>query len=902
MPELPTGTVTFLFSDIEGSTKLLQRLGDGYVAVLADHQRLLRQAWVDHDGVEIGTEGDSFFVAFPSALAAVGAAAQATQALAAHPWPEGGEVRVRMGLHTGTPLLTAAGYVGLDVHRAARIAAAGHGGQILLSEATRALSEHELPAGTMLRDVGTQRLKDLQRPEHLFQLVLPGLPADFPPLKALDRRAHNLPVQPTALVDREDGVASITGWLRTSEVRLVTLTGPGGTGKTRLGLQVAAELSDTFADGVWFVRLSRLTDSALVLPTIAQTLGLRETGSQPIEDVLREHMRTRHLLLLLDNFEQVVAAAAPVAELLATSPGLKVLVTSRTALHLRGEKEYLVPPLGLPSADEARHLPAPERLSQYAAVALFIERARDAKPDFQVTNAMAPAVAEICARLDGLPLALELAAAHVKLLPPPALLQRLERRLPVLTGGARDLEERQQTMRNTLAWSYSLLAADEQRLFQRLGVFVGGWTLEAAEAVCVTPEQAEPLGLNPLETLGALLDHSLIQQREEDGEARFGMLQVIREFAMEQLETSGEADAMHRAHAGYIVALLEEADSHLCQAEQLEWFGRLELERNNVRAALRWARERGEVALGLRLAAAMWGFWWQRGPFSEARSWLESLLAQEAEPSATLADVRPRALFGAGELALGQGDAAVAQTRFAAALTLAREVGDRRTAAEALGSLGILAAHQHDVQRATVCLEESLAIARELGSSRSAARALNNLGVMAYFEGAWAEAVACFEEALTLSRSQGDRFRTASCLMSLGWVATHQRDLERALALGREALTLFWALGNERRAAEALESLAMSAGAAGRGEQAARLLGATAARREIIGAPQSSALRRDTEHAVEAARAAVGEEAWASAFAAGRALSLEEAVAEALQISPQSAALPHADFTEIANQ
>jgi predicted ATPase/Tfp pilus assembly protein PilF len=798
---------------------------------------------------------------------------------------------VRIGLHTGAAALAGNHYVGLDVHRAARIAAASHGGQVLLSEATRVLAEHELPAGTTLRAVGVHRLKDLQHPEALSQLVLAGLPADFPPLKTLDRHAHNLPIQPTPLVDRTEGVASVTECLRRSEVRLVTLTGPGGTGKTRLGLHVAAELSETFADGVWLVRLSRLADPALVLPTIAQTLGLRETGSQPMEEVLREYVRTRQLLLVLDNFEQVVGAARSVAELLAMSPGLKVLVTSRTALHLRGEKEYLVPPLGLPPAAEVQYPPAPERLSQYAAVALFIERARDALPDFQVTNATAPAIAEICARLDGLPLAIELAAAKIKLLPPPALLQRLERRLPMLTGGARDLEERQQTMRNTLAWSSSLLQPEEQRLFQRLGVFVGGWTLEAAEAVCTTPAGAEPLGLDVLEGLSALVDHSLVQppmqsaESELGGEPRFGMLHVIREHALEQLRASGEEEAARRAHATRFLALAEDAGPHLYQVEQLEWLDRLERERNNVRAALGWAREHGEVELGMRLAAAMWGFWWQRGPFSEGRRWLEEFLALDAEPSAVPADIQARVHLGVGELALGQGAAETAGGELEVALALARAAGDHRTMAEALGSLGIRATHQSEVQRAAAYFEEGLAVARALGDAdtRSTARLLNNCGVLAYFQGRWAEATACFEEALELSQALGNRLRMASCLMSLGWVATHQGDLERAVILERKALTLFWELGNQRRSAEALESLAMTAGVAGEGERAAQLLGVVAALRETIGAPQSKALRKDMDQAVAAARAALGEEAWAAALAAGRALSLDEAVAEALR-------------------
>jgi predicted ATPase/class 3 adenylate cyclase len=881
---LPTGTVTFLFTDIEGSTRLLQQLGDRYAAVLGEHQQMLRTAFTAHGGVEVDTQGDSFFVAFPTAPAAVAAAAAAQHALADHAWPDGAAVRVRMGLHTGTPLVAGDHYVGLDVHRAARIAAAGHGGQVLLSASTRVLTEHDLPDGATLRDVGLHRLKDLQRPEALSQLVLPGLPADFPPLKTLDRHAHNLPIQPTALLGREDEVAQVCALLRRDAVRLVTLTGPAGVGKTRLGLQVAAELADEFADGVWFVRLSPLTDPALVLPTIAQTLGLLEAGGAPIVTLVHEYVRTRRLLFLLDNFEHVVGAAPHVAELLATSPGVKVMVTSRVVLRLRGEKELPVPSLELPP--ETTRQPQVERLSQYAAVALFLERVRDARPDFQVTNTTAPAVAAICTRLEGLPLALELAAAKVKVLPPPVLLQRLERQLPVLTGGARDLEERQQTMRATLAWSYDLLQPAAQRLFRRLAVFVGGWTLEAAEAVCAAPEGAAPLGIEVLDGLGELIDQSLVWQRDEtNGTARFGMLHVICEYALEQLEASSEAGVFRRAHFAYSLGLAEQGELELFRHDQVAWLARFGREQDNFRVALGWARDRGEVERGLRLAGALFPYWFGTSRFTEGRNWLEALLALTARlgtrGEAVSPATRAKALYAAGAAAVWQGDTERGVPLLEQSVTLARELRSY-VAGMALNALGAAALRQGDEERAVAHYEESLAQLRRVGEPAFTAIPLDNLGQIAYLRGDLERASTYLEEALALGQSAGNGGATAHTLLNLAGVARRQGGLARAAALGREALTLMHETGSRYYLTYCLETLANIVGASGQGERAARLLGAAKTLRETDGTLSWPIEQEETAAAVAKARAVLGEEAWAAAFAAGQALTLEEAVAEAL--------------------
>ena len=626
MGDLPAGTVTFLFTDIEGSTRLLQRVGEEqYSSLLVECRSLLRTAFQQHHGREVDTQGDAFFVAFARATDAVSAAIASQHALASHPWPEGVAVRVRMGLHTGEPQVAAEWYVGLDVHHAARVMSAAHGGQVLLSQTTRELVAQVLPEGVALRDLGEHRLKDLQHASHLCQLVMTGLTADFPSLKTLDNYTHNLPVQPTPFLGREKEIDAVLQLLMREDVRLLTLTGPGGTGKTRLALQVAAELSDRFAHGVFFVNLAPLSDPALVVPTIAQVLNVNDRGGQPILEILKTSLREKHLLLLLDNFEHVVQAAPALAELLVGCPRLKVLVTSRMALRIRAEQEYAVPCLILP---DPGHLPDVAALSQYEAVALFIARARAVKQDFQVTNATAPAVAEICVRLDGLPLAIELAAARIKLFPPQALLTRLGQRLSVLTGGAHDAPARQRTLRDTIAWSYQLLNEREQRLFRRLAVFVGGCTLESIESLSrEVGDEVAPL----VDDLISLIDKNLLRQSAQDGaEPRLTMLETIREFGLERLTAHGEIEATQQAFAVYHVALAEQAEPELEDVRRDEWMERLEQEYDNLRAVLEWSlvpiqgeksKQRSELCL--RLAGSLREFWIYQGLLAEGLGFIE---------------------------------------------------------------------------------------------------------------------------------------------------------------------------------------------------------------------------------------------------------------------------------------
>ena len=823
MPTLPSGTVTFLFSDIEHSTRLLQHLGDRYADVLAEYRRLLRETFQAWDGHEIDTAGDGFFAVFQRATHAVAAAVATQRAMAIHSWPEGLPVRVRIGLHTGEPTLTASGYVGLDVHRAARICAAGYGGQTLLSQTTRALVEYDLPAGVSLRDLGAHRLKDLQRPEHLYQLVIPDLLANFPPLQSLDRRAHNLPVQPTPLIGREQVSATACGLLRRADVRLLTLTGPGGTGKTRLGLQVAADLLEDFEDGVYFVPLAAIRDPALVASSIAQTLGIQEKAGQVLLDSLKESLQDQQHLLVLDNFEQVVAVAPLVAELLATCPRLKCLVTSRVVLRLSGEHEFPVPPLELP---DPRRLPAVDALSQYAAVALFIQRALAVKPDFRVDNANAPAVAEICVRLDGLPLAIELAAARIKLLPPQAMLGRLGHRLELLRGGARDVPDRHQTLRHAIAWSYDLLEASEQALFRRIAVFTRGCTLEATEVVCqaVHDPAADPgQSLEVLDGVASLVDKSLLRQQEQaSGEPRFRMLETIREYGLECLTASGEEHAIRRAHADCYLALVEAAEPALTGPEQTTWLERLETEHDNLRAALRWAEEGGEAEIGLRLAGALCQFWLMRGHLREGQEWLARLLGLAGASPYTAA--RAKALTRAGHLADNLSDYAAAHAFFAESLAIRRELGEKGSIAAALNDLGWVASHRNDFTTARTLSEESLALWRELGDKAGIATSLHNLGWVAYYQGEYAAAYALGQESLGLRRELGDKRGVAFELGGMGRTAHRQGDYRRATALLEEALAMCQDMGVKQLFAWTSSHLAEVAYDQGNDERATALL------------------------------------------------------------------------------
>ncbi len=854
MHYLPTGTVTFLFTDIEGSTRLLQQLGDRYSRVLEECRRLLRVAFQEWNGHEVDTQGDAFFVAFARATDAVSAAVDGLHALVIHPWPENVEVRVRMGLHTGEPQLSSEGYVGIDVHHAARVMSAGHGGQVLLSQTTRDLVEHQLPDGVSLRDLGEHRLKDLQRPVHLFQLVIAGLPSHFPSLKSLDAYPNNLPVQPTSLIGREWEVASLVELLRRVDIRLVTLTGPGGTGKTRLALQVAAELSDLEWRGIYFVDLAPVSDSTQVIPTIASTLGLREERSRSPLECLKEEIDQNRLLLLLDNFEQVLDAAVRVSELLVACPQLKIMVTSRAVLRVRAEREFAVPTLRLP---DSAQMPDLEALLQYEAIVLFVQRTQAVVPEFRLTDMNAPAVVEIVRRLDGLPLAIELAAARMKLLSPEALLARLNQPLQVLTSGVRDVAARQQTLRNTIAWSYNLLDAQERALFRRLSDFVGGCTLGAIEAVYGALGNATGL---ILDIVDSLVDKSLLQLREpgKGEEPRFAMLETIREYGLELLVASGELESVREAHAMYFLELSERADLDLSASDSPERLDRLEQEHDNLRAAMHWSLEDIErrEQIALRMGGALRSFWYVRGYLSEGLDFLERAMMGSDEVEEP---TRAAALYAAARLYEARGDYDRAEPflvkslvlyrelgnpeRIAYALHLQadiawrrgildmarslaeeslavfRELGDRGAIASLLLHLGALAADQGEYARARDLLEESLAINRELGDKGNIPDSLFNLARAYFFSGSELGAArVLLEESLSLFRQLSDKESIGYCLCLLGLLTLEQGDVTTARSLVEQSVALF----KERRQAHgmALSTSAMATVIAAQGDNA----------------------------------------------------------------------------------
>jgi predicted ATPase/class 3 adenylate cyclase len=867
MRELPTGTVTFLFTDIEGSTKLARRLGDRWPEVLEEHHAILRTAIRDHGGIDIRTEGDAFFAVFASAVDAVAACADAQRGLAAHAWPEDGRPRVRMGMHTGEGRLSGEEYVGLDVHRAARIAAAGHGGQILISDATKALAGHTIPDWVTMRDLGQHRLKDFDEPGRIHQVVVEGVPADFPPIRTLEV-ATNLPTQLSTLIGRERELSAIT--TLTDQHRLVTLTGPGGTGKTRLAVDAARRTRDAFPDGVFFVDLSPVSDPRLLPNTVAATLRLREEGGRPVAEIISEHLRDRTVLLVLDNFEQILPGAGVVATLLRDAPRLRTLVTSRAPLGLSGEQEFPVPPLELPGPDAEVSV-----LRQSEAVSLFAQRAAAVDPAFSLTDETLRIVAQICARLDGLPLAIELAASWTRVLAPGAILDRLDHRLPLLVGGPADAPERQRTLGATIAWSYDLLDESAATFFRHLSVFAGGWSLAISEDI-VNP--ATVLG-ETVTLLELLMQHSLIRREPDDGEERFRMLETIREFAAERSEELGEAKDLRRRHAARFLELAEEAEGHLMGKDQLHWLGILSREHDNVRAALTWAIDGGNGETGLRLASALWRFWQVRGHLDEGRRWIDAVLALPG--TETHSSARARCLNALGGIAYWQTDLDTALSAYAESLRISREAGDQAVMAESLYNLGTTKGVAGDLDAAQALVEESLAIRRDLGDRRGEAWSIWALGVVHQFGGDLDRALAHIEESLRIFEEVGDDlWGLANGFTGVGVARMMMGRADEAQGPFVRALELSVKARNDMAISNGLDALGAQANETGRPERAVRLAGAADAVRARTPGQAPPAFDPFPDRRAKAAET-LDEASIERAYLEGRDMTLEEVMSYA---------------------
>jgi predicted ATPase/class 3 adenylate cyclase len=933
MAELPAGTVTFLYTDIEGSTARWEHQPEAMRAAVERHDNLVRQAVAAAGGHVFRYAGDGLCAAFATAPAAVAAALAAQRALAVAVWGATGPLRARMALHTGAVELRDGDYLGACLNRVARLLAAGHGGQVLLSQATADLIREALPAGASLRDMGAHRLRDLVQAEPIYQLLHPDLPADFQPLRSLEAAQHNLPVQVTSFVGREAEMAEVTRLLTTTH--LLTLTGAGGCGKTRLALQVAAEVMDAYPDGVWVVELAPLADPALVAQTVASVVGVRETAGRPLQHTIIDSLRSRQLLLVLDNCEHLLDACAALADgLMRGCPRLRILATSREVLGITGETSWRVPSLSAPPPTGS---PSVAALGQYEAVRLFVERALAVQPDFQVTPANGPAIAQVCWRLDGIPLAIELAVARLRVLTPEQIVSRLDDRFRLLTGGSRTALRRQQTLEATIDWSYSLLTKPEHELLRRLAVFAGGWTLAAAEDV-VAAQGTEACDV--LDRLVRLVEKSLVvAEPGSAGETRYGLLETVRQYARERLEETsvgGSEDEMtlvRDRHLAYFLRLAEEAEPELRDIDQDRWLVRLETEHDNFRAALEWAVARHPIA-GLRLAAALIWFWYLHGHFGEGRRWVErGLAAVPAVPRDELATkalagaeerellaARARAIWSVCVLIIGLadytratdlGEESLAIARYldepdltawalmacgiaewyrgnlqraadhlSEALGLFRTLGKAWETAYAAASLGIVLHDLGEDERALQLLEESLAMLRRRPEVWALAIALRNLATVIHAQGDHARALVLLEEALALRRQSGDKRGMALALNNLAGMAHAADATERTIQLSLESLDLCLATGDRGGLAIALLNIGRATARCGEAAKAVRFIAGAIALRKAIGTPLPTRLAAETDREVACLREALGDQEFAAAWSTGERLSIQELVAE----------------------
>ena len=872
MRDLPTGTVTFLFSDIEGSTRMLRELGrDAYGELQDAHARVMRAAIAAGDGVEIRTEGDAFFVVFPSAIGAVRAAAEAQRGLGSHPWPDGRTIRVRIGVHTGEATLGGDDYLGLDVNRAARIAAVGHGGQVVLSASTASLVAVDPPGGVSVRALGTFTLKDFDEPQPLHDLVIDGLDTTFPPLRTAARARVELPTSRTSFVGRDEAIAAIARSL--DDARLTTLTGPGGTGKTRLAVEVARATAHRFPDGVGFVDLSTTTDPEVIVPTIGRVLRARETVGHPLAAVA-EQLRDRRVLLILDNLEQVVHGAGVIGEVLDAAPTLTVLATSRIPLRLSGEAEYSVPPLALPAAD----VRGPEALEASDAIRLFVERAGDARPGFTLDPTNVDAVVEIVRRLDALPLAIELAASRLRLFDAETLAARLDHRLAVLTGGPRDAPARHRTLEASIRWSDESLDRDARILFARLAVFAGGWTLEAAERVCGDD-------LDVLAGLEALLDSSLVRRSGDDEpDLRFRMLETIREYALDRFATLPDAERrdLERRHTAFVHELAAAAEPHLTAHDQTDWLDRLDREHDNVRAVLdRAERDAEHVRPALETAASIWRFWQQRGHLTEARARLQRVLALPAAEPRDAA--RARALGALGSIEYWLTDYEAMRPRYDEAAAIAEEVGDARLLARALFDRSFIWLVTDELASSLATLERCLEIT-PADDLVLRAKTMMSIGYARMLQGDPAGTIELLDQAIELNRSAGERLALCEGLVARASIhvlgaGPDGGGLDDAVADVIEATALAAETPGPIMLAQVVMPQAIVASKRQRFGRAAILMGAWESLQVDHGVHFPDVGLSYFGDPAEASRAALGPHRYADAFATGRTMTIDAMVA-----------------------
>ncbi len=873
MTTLPTGTVTFLMTDIEGSTRLAASAATRFAALLDEHFTLLDAAVKANGGTAVSSEGDALFAVFSSARQGIAAAIDAQRALGGHEWPNDAVIKVRMGVHAGEAVFGGRDYTGLEVHRTARIAAAAWGGEILVSEAVRALAGDNLPDGATLRDLGRHGLRDLPAPEHLFQLCAPGLESDFPPPRTMTVAVRtNLPSPLTRFVGRRRELAELRALLERE--RSVTLTGPGGTGKTRLAIETARSLLDGYPDGVWFVALDIVRDRALVIPTVARTLAVAEQPGRSIAEVLAEHLAEQQVLIVLDNLEQVVDAAPDIAALLTATTRLAVLSSSREPLGIAGERVYPVPVLGLPS-EPGR--PTAADIADSDSVELFVERARAARPNFALTDVNAPAVAAICRRLDGLPLAIELAAARINLIAPAQILDRLDHRLNLVTSTRRDLPDRQRTLRGAIDWSHDLLAEPERAVFRRLSVFAGGADLDAVLAIV---DPAGELAGDPLDLLAALVDRSLVRSAQDGDEARFEMLETIREYAAEKLTEAGEERLIRDRHMSHFAALAEASDHVLTQPNSEANLARLDLEMANLRAAFAWSVASGAHDAGFRMAAGLRDFWRTRSHLTEARRALDELIEESSNDE--LSVERGDALGVAAELAAWHTDYARAQELTEQWIAMLEQLGDQQRLGQALGGTG----WANLVARPEVARDafrQSVALSGE-ADGRARMGSLQGLSLALFRVGELDEARVVAQQAVDLGEQLGDAHTSAMNYLSMGMIELGSDNEPAAARYFVEGLHRAHAVGAKIGIELALDVIALVAIRHGETATAARLgTVAERLRREMGGGPSADLI--GLEGPVVQARAALEPADFERAVAEGDAMSVDTAAQLALAVA-----------------